>query len=90
MRKSEPFYNRTYLEVQDDGPDEAQRQFVVSVDDFLSPDVHQLDLLVPQEVQGHLNVLDHVEAHATFFTRLKLFNENFNDSAIKYGFIFVN
>ena len=34
----------TDLEVEDDGPDEAQRQLGVAVHDVLGPDVDQLDL----------------------------------------------
>lgn len=32
------------LEVEDDGPDQAQRQLGVAVGDVIVPDVHQLDL----------------------------------------------
>lgn len=34
----------TDLEVKDDGPDESQRQFGVSVGDVIVPDVHKLHL----------------------------------------------
>lgn len=33
-----------YLEVQDDGPDQTQGQFGVSVGDVIVPDVDQFDL----------------------------------------------
>lgn len=65
----------TYLEVQDDGPDEAEREFGVPVDDVFSSDVDQLDLLVPEEVEGHLDILQHVEAHTASFARLYVTNK---------------
>ena len=36
----------SYLEVEDDGPDEAEGEFGVAVHNVLSSDVDQLDLLV--------------------------------------------
>jgi hypothetical protein len=61
----------TDLEVQDDGPYETEGQLGVAVHDVLRPDVDQLNLLVPEEVERHLHVLQHVEPHATSFARLK-------------------
>lgn len=69
---------RTDLEVQDDGPDESQSQLVVAVDYLLGSDVHQFDVLVSQEVQGHLDILKHVESHTSLFARLKKYNKNIN------------
>lgn len=62
--------NTTYLEMQNDGPYESECKFRISVDNVLRPDVDQLDFLVPEEVQRHLHVLQHVETHAASFTRL--------------------
>lgn len=53
----------TYLEVQNDGPDETEGELRVAVDDVLRPDVDQFDFLVAQKVERHLGVLQHVEAH---------------------------
>lgn len=57
--------------MQNDGPDQAKGQLRVAVDDVLSPDVDQLDLLVAEEVERHLHVLQHVEPHAASFARLE-------------------
>ena len=51
--------------MQDDGPNEAEGELGVSVDDVLPSDVDQLDLLVAEEAERRLHVLDGVEAHAT-------------------------
>ena len=60
----------TYLEVEDDGPDEPEGELGVSVDDVLAADVDELDLLVAQEPQRRLHVLDGVEAHAAALSGL--------------------
>ena len=62
----------SYLEVEDDGPDEAEGELRIAVDDVLTADVDQLDLLVPQEPQRGLHVLDGVEPHPTSLPRLKI------------------
>ena len=36
--------DRTYLEVQDESPDESQDQLGVAVHYLIVPDIHQLDL----------------------------------------------
>lgn len=42
-----------------------------TVDDVLRSDVDQLNLLESQKVEGHLNVLEHVESHLAFLAWLK-------------------
>ena len=61
----------SYLEVEDDGPDEAEGELGVAVHDVLAADVDQLDLLVAQEPQRRLHVLDGVEAHAAALSGLR-------------------
>ena len=61
----------SYLEVEDDGPDEAEGELGVAVDDVLAADVDQLDLLVPQEPQSGLYILDCVKPHPTSLPRLE-------------------
>ena len=61
----------SYLEVEDDGPDEAEGELGVAVHDVLAADVDQLDLLVPQEPQSGLHVLDCVKPHPTSLPRLE-------------------
>ena len=61
----------SYLEVEDDGPDEAEGELGVAVDDVLAADVDELDLLVAQEPQCRLHVLDGVEAHAAALSGLQ-------------------
>ena len=58
--------------MEDDGPDEAEGELRVAVDDVLTADVDQLDLLVPQEPQRGLHVLDGVKPHPTSLPRLKI------------------
>jgi len=60
-----------YLEVQDDGPYQTKSELRITVHDVLRSDVDQLDLLVAQKVEGHLHILQHVETHPTFLSRLK-------------------
>ena len=59
-----------YLEVEDDGPDEAERQLGVAVDNVFAADVDQLDLLVAEEAERGLHVLDGVEPHPPSLPRL--------------------
>lgn len=53
----------SHLEAQDDGPDEAQREAVVPVDDVVGAHVLQVDPLLLQELQGLVHVLQAVDAH---------------------------
>lgn len=55
-----------YLEAQDDGPDEAECEAVVAVDDVVRPHVLQVDLLLLEELQRFIHVLQTVDPHATF------------------------
>ena len=52
----------TDLEVEDDGPDEAQRQLGIAVHDVLGPDVDQLDL---QQGQSGPRQRDAAMSHCT-------------------------
>ena len=70
MTTKNPRNNNSYLEVQDDGPYEAEGELGVAVDNVLAADVDQLDLLVAQEAQRRLHVLDGVEAHSASLSRL--------------------
>ena len=45
--KSERLVSLSYLEVEDDCPNEAEGELGVAVHNVLPPDVDQLDLLVP-------------------------------------------
>ena len=57
--------------MEDDGPDEAEGELGVAVDDVLPADVDQFDFFVAQEPQRGLHVLDRVEAHAPALPGLK-------------------
>jgi len=61
----------THLEVQYNGPDQAQGQLWIAVHNVLGAYVDQLDLLVAQEVQSHLCILQHMESHFTLLAWLK-------------------
>ena len=56
--------------MEDDGPDEAECEFGVSVHDVLAADVDQFDFFVSEEPQRRLHVLDGVETHPTSLTGL--------------------
>lgn len=47
----------TYLETEDDGPDETQRQAGVAVYNVVGAHVFEMDPLLPQELQGLVYVL---------------------------------
>ena len=53
----------SYLEAEDDGPDEAQREAVVSVHDVVGAHVLQVDPLLLQELQSLVHVLQAVDPH---------------------------
>lgn len=55
-----------YLEAEDDGPDEAQRQAVVPVHDVVRAHVLQVDSLLLQELQRFVHVLQTVDPHSAF------------------------
>ena len=52
-----------HLESEDDGPDEAEREPGVAVDDIVRPQVLQMDPLLAQELQRLLHILQAVDAH---------------------------
>ena len=53
-----------YLEAEDDGPDETQREPVVAVDDVVGAHVLQVDPLLLEELEGLVHVLQAVDPHA--------------------------
>ncbi len=53
-----------YLEAEDDGPDESERESVVSVHDIMWPHVLQMHALLLEELQGLVHVLQAVDSHA--------------------------
>ena len=53
-----------HLEAEDDGPDEAQREALVAVDDVVGAHVLQVDALLLEELQRLVHVLQAVDAHA--------------------------
>lgn len=57
--------------MKNDGPYQSESQLGVAVDDVLSPDVDEFDLLVSKEIESHLYVLQHVETHPTSLARLE-------------------
>ena len=61
----------SYLEVKDDGPDEAEGQLGVAVHNVLSSDVDQFDFFVTQKPQSCLHILNGMKPHPTSFSRLE-------------------
>lgn len=57
--------SETHLEAQDDGPDEAQREAVISINYVVGAHVLQVDPLLLQELQRLVHVLQAVDAHPT-------------------------
>ncbi len=55
----------SYLEAEDDGPDESQGEAVVSIDDVVGAHVLQVDPLLLQELQSLVHVLQTVDPHPT-------------------------
>ena len=54
-----------YLEAQDDGPDEAEGQPVVSIHDVVGPHVLKMDSLLLQELKGLVHILQTGAAHSS-------------------------
>lgn len=52
-----------YLEAQDDGPDEAEGQPVVSIHNVMGAHVLKMDSLLLQELKSLVNILQTVDAH---------------------------
>ena len=52
-----------YLEPENNGPDKAERQSRVSVDNVMSSHVLKVNSLFLQECQGLVNVLQAMDAH---------------------------
>lgn len=57
---------RSHLEAKDDGPDEAEDEAVVAVDNVMGTHVLQMDPLLFEELQGLVHVLQTVDTHPTF------------------------
>ncbi len=55
-----------YLEAENDGPDEAQCQAMVSVHNVVGAHVFQVNPLLLQELQSFVHVLQTVNTHPTF------------------------
>lgn len=45
---------------------------ILAIDNIFRSDVDQLNFLEAQKVERHLNILQHVEAHLAFLSRLKV------------------
>lgn len=54
------------LEAKDYGPDEAERESVVAVDDVMGAHVLQVNPLLLEELEGLVYVLQAVDPHAPF------------------------
>ena len=52
-----------YLEAKDDGPDEAEDEAMVAVDDVVGAHVLQVDPLLFEELQSLVHVLQAVDTH---------------------------
>lgn len=52
------------LEAEDDGPDEAERETMVAIDDVMGAHVLQVDALLLEELQGFVHVLQTVDSHS--------------------------
>ena len=57
---------RCYLEAKDDGPDEAEDEAMVAVDDIVGTHVLQVDPLLFEELQSLVHILQTVDTHSAF------------------------
>lgn len=55
---------RSYLEAQNDGPDKAEGEAVVAVDDIVRPHVLQVNPLLFEELQRLVHILQAVDPHS--------------------------
>ena len=66
-----------YLEAKDDGPDEAEDEAMVAVDDVVGAHVLQVDPLLFEELQSLVHVLQTVDTHSALSGfRLKTERQN--------------
>lgn len=62
----------SYLEAQNDSPDETKTEPRVAVDDVMGPHVLQMNSLFAQKLKRLVHVLQAVDTHFTFrWTRLR-------------------
>lgn len=64
-RKAESLSQVSYLEAQDDGPDEAKGQPVVSIHNVVGPHVLKMDSLLLQELKGLVHIFQTMDAHSS-------------------------
>lgn len=53
-----------YLETKDDGPDKTQGEAVVPIHNVMWAHVFKMDFLLLKKLQGFINILKAVDAHA--------------------------
>ena len=74
----------SYLESEDDGPDETERESRVSIDYVMRPHVLQVHTLLIQEHQRLVNVLQTMDTHfALRWSRLE------RDGKFAYKFVYI-
>lgn len=59
-------YASGYLKAQDDGPDEAQGETVVTVHNVMRAHIFKMNLLFLEKLQRFVNILQAVDTHAAF------------------------
>ena len=62
---------KSYLKVEDDGPNESKGKFRISINDIFTADIDQFDFLIAKEAQGSFYILNSMKSHSATFSRLK-------------------
>lgn len=58
--------SKVYLEAQDDGPDKAEDEAMVAIDNVVRTHVLQVDPLLFKELQSLVHILQTVDTHPAF------------------------
>ena len=62
---------KSYLKVEDDGPNESKGKFRISINDIFTADIDQFYFLIAKESQRSFYILNGMKSHSATFSRLE-------------------
>ena len=62
---------KSYLKVEDDGPNESKGKFRISINDIFTADIDQFYFLIAKEAQRSFYILNGMKSHSATFSRLE-------------------
>ena len=79
---------KSYLKVEDDGPNESKGKFRISINDIFTADIDQFYFLIAKEAQRSFYILNGMKSHSATFSRLEKTPIQFINFQKNYTFFF--